>query len=81
MGAYNGRITFDQFSHHKGMLIRPQQGDVDLRFPPYTEKKLWWLEKIDGMTRLLGKNKRVLFSGLVVLVSYLSYIVYSKFFA
>eukprot|EP01088_Endostelium_zonatum_P013542 TRINITY_DN2820_c0_g1_i1.p1 TRINITY_DN2820_c0_g1~~TRINITY_DN2820_c0_g1_i1.p1 ORF type:complete len:496 (+),score=91.88 TRINITY_DN2820_c0_g1_i1:87-1490(+) len=43
MGSYNGKKSFDTFSHRKSVLKRPTWGDVNLRYPPYTEKKLWWL--------------------------------------
>lgn len=77
MGAYNGKITFDEFTHHKGMLIRPQNSDVSLRFPPYTPNKLKWLERIDGFTRAVGKNKRYIIVGVIAIIAYF---LHSKFF-
>lgn len=39
MGAYHGKYSFDTFSHKKGVLYRTFQGDSDIRYPPYTDKK------------------------------------------
>ena len=43
MGSYNGKKSFETFSHRKSVLKRPTWGDVSLRYPPYTERKLYWL--------------------------------------
>ncbi|CAM8934449.1 unnamed protein product [Rhodiola kirilowii] len=40
MGAYHGKFSFDTFSHKKAVLYRTFQGDSDIRYPPYTPKKL-----------------------------------------
>jgi aldehyde dehydrogenase (NAD+) len=37
IGSYNGKKTFDEFSHHKSVLSRPLFGDISFRFPPFSE--------------------------------------------
>ncbi len=39
MGAYNGKIGFDTFSHPKPVLARSFLGDVTQKYPPYTRGK------------------------------------------
>jgi aldehyde dehydrogenase (NAD+) len=46
MGAYNGRVGFDTFSHAKSVLHRPERGEVPLMYPPYTRAKRWVLRKV-----------------------------------
>ena len=46
MGAYHGRAGFDTFSHAKGVLRRPQRGELPLMYPPYTRVKRWLLRKL-----------------------------------
>uniref|UniRef100_A0A7N0TZ34 aldehyde dehydrogenase (NAD(+)) n=1 Tax=Kalanchoe fedtschenkoi TaxID=63787 RepID=A0A7N0TZ34_KALFE len=50
MGAYHGKFSFDAFSHKKAVLYRSFGGDSDVRYPPYTPKKL-------GVMRALLKGK------------------------
>ena len=38
MGAYHGRLSFETFSHHKGILKKSNWYDMPLRYPPYTER-------------------------------------------
>jgi aldehyde dehydrogenase (NAD+) len=45
IGAYHGRAGFDTFSHAKGVLRRPQRGELPLMYPPYTRVKRWLLRK------------------------------------
>jgi aldehyde dehydrogenase (NAD+) len=45
MGAYHGRAGFDTFSHAKGVLRKPQRGELPLIYPPYTRVKRWLLRK------------------------------------
>jgi len=40
IGAYNGKRSFDEFTHHKSILEKSLRSEPNLRFPPYTEKKL-----------------------------------------
>jgi len=48
MGAYNGKHTFDTFTHRKSVLKRAVWSDPSLRYPPYTESKLKWLKLLGG---------------------------------
>jgi acyl-CoA reductase-like NAD-dependent aldehyde dehydrogenase len=78
MGAYNGKISFDSFSHHKGMLVRSQSKDVDLRFPPYTPSKLAWLNRIDAFTQKLKLlPKRAIMAVVVATLAYFLYRFYA----
>lgn len=45
MGTYQGRASFDTFSHLKPVLQKSFWGEVPLRYPPYSARKLWWLRK------------------------------------
>eukprot|EP01127_Copromyxa_protea_P005353 TRINITY_DN15296_c0_g1_i1.p1 TRINITY_DN15296_c0_g1~~TRINITY_DN15296_c0_g1_i1.p1 ORF type:complete len:502 (-),score=125.61 TRINITY_DN15296_c0_g1_i1:43-1347(-) len=72
MGAYNGKITFDEFTHHRGMLVRPQNSDLSIRFPPYTASKLQWLDRIDAATKVIVKSKKIILVGVLVLVSFIA---------
>jgi aldehyde dehydrogenase (NAD+) len=45
MGAYHGRAGFDTFSHAKGVLRKPERGELPLMYPPYTRVKRWLLRK------------------------------------
>lgn len=44
MGAYNGRISFDTYSHRKGVLTRSFMFDVKQRYAPATEKNTNFLK-------------------------------------
>eukprot|EP01126_Amoeba_proteus_P063720 TRINITY_DN8809_c0_g1_i6.p1 TRINITY_DN8809_c0_g1~~TRINITY_DN8809_c0_g1_i6.p1 ORF type:complete len:307 (+),score=59.20 TRINITY_DN8809_c0_g1_i6:711-1631(+) len=81
MGAYNGKITFDTFTHQKSFLVRTQASDPDLRFPPYTPNKLMWLQRLQKVAQFFSKFSSPFKGGLwswgwwalfvaVVLVSY-----------
>jgi hypothetical protein len=40
MGRYHGKYSFDTFTHHKAMMVRPTWlGDVPVRYPPYSNWK------------------------------------------
>lgn len=39
MGAYNGKLGFDTFSHKKPVMTRAFLGDVTQKYPPYTKGK------------------------------------------
>lgn len=45
IGAYHGKLSFDTFSHLKGVLKKSTLSDLKQRFPPYTQSG----------TKLLGK--------------------------
>lgn len=46
MGRYHGDYGFNTFSHHKSVLSRATWGEPDLKYPPYTEKKLSWIRRL-----------------------------------
>ncbi|WP_289028939.1 aldehyde dehydrogenase family protein [uncultured Paraglaciecola sp.] len=46
MGAYHGKIGFDNFSHLKTVMKRSFWFDVPLRYPPFTSKKFKILKKL-----------------------------------
>lgn len=46
IGNYHGKFGFEAFSHQKGILNRATWGEPDLKYPPYSEKKLKWLKKL-----------------------------------
>jgi aldehyde dehydrogenase (NAD+) len=46
IGNYHGKFGFEAFSHQKAILDRATWGEPDLKYPPYTEKKLTWIKKL-----------------------------------
>ncbi|MFN7905775.1 MAG: aldehyde dehydrogenase family protein, partial [Pseudobdellovibrionaceae bacterium] len=48
MGNYHGYESLLAFSHQKSVMIKHKLFDFDLRYPPYTEKKMKWIKKILG---------------------------------
>lgn len=46
MGKSHGRYGFLTFSHLQGCYQRYGQIEPSLRYPPYTAKKLFWMEKV-----------------------------------
>ncbi|XP_076453251.1 aldehyde dehydrogenase family 3 member B1-like isoform X2 [Babylonia areolata] len=48
MGAYHGKFTYDVFSHKRACLEKSLglESVNSLRYPPYTDKKLGWLQWI-----------------------------------
>ncbi len=46
MGAYHGKRSFDVFTHHKAVLKKPALVDPQFMYPPYTEQKKKWLERL-----------------------------------
>jgi len=46
IGAYNGKTTFDTFTHHKPVLSRPSWIDPSIRYPPFTPNKIWWVQTL-----------------------------------
>lgn len=46
MGAYHGKIGFDNFSHLKTVMKRSFWFDIPLRYPPFTSKKFKILKKL-----------------------------------
>lgn len=45
IGNYHGKYGFEAFSHQKAVLDRLTWGEPDIKYPPYTEKKLNIIKK------------------------------------
>lgn len=45
MGNYHGVYGFNTFSHEKAVLKRATWGEPNIKYPPYSEKKLSWIKK------------------------------------
>jgi len=50
VGAYHGITGFDTFSHLKAVVNKTTWFDLNVRYPPYSEKKLATLDKLSFMT-------------------------------
>lgn len=48
IGAYHGKLSFDTFSHLKGILKKSTLSDFKQRFPPYTESGTKLIKKLIG---------------------------------
>jgi aldehyde dehydrogenase (NAD+) len=46
LGAYHGEAGFLCFSHQKSILEKSTWIDPDLRYPPYSEAKLKWFQRL-----------------------------------
>lgn len=46
LGKYQGRHTFDVFSHTRSIFNRKFFPDIPIRYPPYTDLKLRWLKRL-----------------------------------
>ena len=51
LGGYHGKYGFMDFSNRKSIMERSLNFDVDLRYPPYSKKKL-------SVLRLIGKKSK-----------------------
>jgi len=45
-GKYNGKYSFETFSHFKPIMAKYLGNDLDARYPPYTEKKKALMTKL-----------------------------------
>ena len=45
IGNYHGKFGFKTFSHQKAVLQRATWGEPDIKYPPYSEKKLGWIKR------------------------------------
>ena len=52
-GSYHGEYGYQMFSHKRGVLQK-YGDDVELRFPPCTDSKLWWLNTLRNLPATLG---------------------------
>lgn len=46
IGNYHGKFGFDTFSHQKAILEKKTWGEPQIKYPPYSEKKLGWIRKL-----------------------------------
>jgi aldehyde dehydrogenase (NAD+) len=46
IGAYHGKLSFDTFSHLKGVLKKSTLADMAQRYPPYTESGTKLIKKM-----------------------------------
>ena len=47
-GSYHGEAGFRTFSHYKSILEKPFWYEPNLKYPPYSTKKLYWIRKLIG---------------------------------
>ena len=45
MGRYHGKYSFDTFTHEKAVVLKGFRLDVQMRYPPYSKKKLNLIKK------------------------------------
>lgn len=45
MGSYHGKAGFDEFTHYRSIVDRKTWLDINLRYQPYTRKKLRWVKR------------------------------------
>ncbi|KPH14522.1 aldehyde dehydrogenase [Chryseobacterium sp. ERMR1:04] len=45
MGNYHGKFGFETFSHQKPILEKATWGEPNIKYPPYSEKKIGWIRK------------------------------------
>ena len=48
IGNYHGKYGFEAFSHHKSILQKPFWVELNLKYAPYSTRKLKWLKRIIG---------------------------------
>ncbi|VXB26471.1 MULTISPECIES: aldehyde dehydrogenase [Chryseobacterium] len=46
IGNYHGKFGFETFLHQKAILERATWGEPNIKYPPYSEKKLSWIKKL-----------------------------------
>ncbi|WP_343608682.1 aldehyde dehydrogenase [Chryseobacterium oranimense] len=46
IGSYHGSYGFEAFSHQKSVLEKSTWGEPDIKYPPYSDKKLSWIRKL-----------------------------------
>ncbi len=46
IGNYHGQAGFKAFTHFKSILEKPFWFEPDLKYPPYSEKKLAWIKRL-----------------------------------
>jgi len=73
MGAYHGKYSFDTFSHYKAIFDASVWMDPSLRYPPYSESKLYWLKRLSNPN--FTSNVRVILNVVIILpiAAYIGY--------
>ena len=46
IGNYHGKYGFETFSHQKAVLEKVIWGEPNIKYPPYSDKKLSWIKKL-----------------------------------
>ncbi|REC50076.1 aldehyde dehydrogenase [Chryseobacterium pennipullorum] len=46
IGNYHGKYGFEAFSHQKAILEKATWGEPNIKYPPYSDKKLSWIKKL-----------------------------------
>lgn len=46
MGSYHGKNSFETFSHRKGIYKKSWLLDFKLEYPPFSNRKWWWLRQL-----------------------------------
>lgn len=46
IGNYHGRFGFETFTHQKSVLKKTTWGEPNIKYPPYSAKKLNWIKKL-----------------------------------
>jgi len=78
MGSYNGFTTFDTFSHKKSVLERSTWLDPPLRYPPFTERKIWWFKTL---TTLKPPSKKTVLKVMIVFIPLIVFLLYKQSFS
>ena len=45
MGRYHGKYSFETFTHEKAVVLKGNWPDIQMRYPPYSKKKLNLIKK------------------------------------
>lgn len=77
MGSYKGKYSFDTFSHYKTVFDSSTWFDPFIRYPPYTDRKIYWMKKLLNLK--LGTVSKIVINGVVVLP--ISYFIVKRFFS
>lgn len=48
MGSYHGKYSFSAFSHEKTVVRKRNRPDINLRYHPYSPRKLRWIRRFMG---------------------------------
>ena len=48
IGNYHGKAGFNAFTHYKSIMEKPTWFELNLKYYPYTKKKLKWVRRFFG---------------------------------